>query len=279
MFDFFLKILAEFEEKNVESPLIETLKLFDFLSNGSIQAVSESVLQQSGVDFESITAKRKEQIPYEYIFGRTIFMGLEFQCSPEALIPRKETELLAACAVKQINQKKYPQIIIDMGTGCANIAVAVACNTKNTTILATDLKIETITLARKNIEFHRVSEKVHLFNGDLFSPLPRQYEKCVDMVVCNPPYLPSTTLKNLPKEIIGHEPIEAFDAGAFGIDFFKRLITGAAVFLKSKGILIFEIGKGQEKLVTRLLSKNDSYANIQYFDDGKDIRVISVEKC
>jgi release factor glutamine methyltransferase len=279
LFDYFLQILSAFEEKKVDSPLIETLKLFDFMTKGAIQTVNESVLRQSGVDFESIVAKRKDQIPYEYIFGRTVFMGLEFQCSPEALIPRKETELLASCAIERLNQRKEPQLIIDMGTGCANIAVAIACNTENTTLLATDLKKETTGLARKNIEFHNVSDKIHLFYGDLFSPLPRKYEQCIDMVVCNPPYLPSTTLKNLPKEIIGHEPKEAFDAGAFGIDFFKRLITGAAVFLKPNGILIFEIGKGQEKLVTRLISKNDAYHNIQYYHDGQDIRVISAEKC
>ncbi len=169
-------------------------------------------------------------------------------------------------------------MIVDMGTGCANVAVSIAINTENTVVLASDLKQATINTAQKNVELHNISDRIRLFYGDLFAPIPETYKMNIDMVVCNPPYIPSSSLKNLPKEIIEHEPKEAFDAGAFGINFYKRLIAEACTYLKPNGILIFEIGLGQEKLVTRLINKSKLYKKIEYYDDGQNIRVISMEK-
>lgn len=96
------------------------------------------------------------------------------------------------------------------------------------------------------------------------------------MVVCNPPYIPTGTLKKLSSEIIDHEPIVALDAGPYGIDFYRKLIADAFFFLRPKGILVFEIGAGQEKVATRLFDRNGGYKNIRHFTDksGK-IRILS----
>ena len=95
------------------------------------------------------------------------------------------------------------------------------------------------------------------------------------MIVCNPPYIPTGSLKNMPSLIIENEPKEAFDAGPFGINFYRRLIKNSPLYLKPQGILVFEIGAGQENLVTRILEKSGSYDKIEYYDDGEQIRAIS----
>jgi release factor glutamine methyltransferase len=100
----------------------------------------------------------------------------------------------------------------------------------------------------------------------------------MDMVVCNPPYIPTSSLSKLDPIITEFEPILALDAGVYGIDFFRRLINDALAVLKPRGVLIFEIGEGQEKLVTRLINRNIGYGEIRYYDDGEQIRVIQATK-
>jgi release factor glutamine methyltransferase len=279
MFDDFVKVYEEFKQCKVKNPFIETLRLFDIVTKRALSKMKLSVPGQESIDVSRLAQERKKGTPLEYIIGMAPFMDQMLYCSPNTLIPREETELLANVALKFIIKKQETEkelVIIDMGTGCGNIAVSLALNSDNTIILASDLKTETIAVAQKNVEQFDLQERVFLFNGDLFNPLKDlDYENRVDMVVCNPPYIPTASLEKMASEIIDHEPTEAFDAGYFGIDIFRRLINEAPLFLKPQGILVFEIGAGQEKLVTRLLEKKNGYSGIEYFDDGEQVRVIS----
>jgi release factor glutamine methyltransferase len=169
--------------------------------------------------------------------------------------------------------------IIDMGTGCGNIAVSLAMNAENVKILASDISPAAVELAQVNVDKFKLQQRISLFCGDLFSPFHGSgYEGKIDMVVCNPPYIPTTSLSKLPSEIIDYEPTVALDAGAYGIGFFRRLISDSVTLLKPGGILVFEIGAGQEKLVTRLIQRSKTYGDIGFFDDGEQIRVISTTK-
>jgi release factor glutamine methyltransferase len=262
----------------MEDPLIETLKLLDIFSKRGITE-ADRLITEKRFDPALIADKRKQGVPFEYIVDMAPFMGEFFYCSNDTLIPREETELLAGIAlnfIKEKQQQSHDLKLIDMGTGCGNIAVSLVLNSKNTTALASDLNPETIAVTRKNVTKFNLEERITLYQGDLFEPISgKGYEGDIDIIVCNPPYIPSASLKNMSPEIIGHEPKEAFDAGPFGLDFFRRLLNDAIIFLKPNGILVFEIGAGQEKLVTRLFKKKEEYNNIQYYDDGEQIRVIS----
>ena len=281
MFDDFVKVYDEFKRCKIEDPFIETLRLFDILTKRSLSKMKLSALSPGDIDISRLAQERKKGVPIEYVIGMAPFMGQMLYCSKNALIPREETELLTKVSLDYIKQKQQTEkdlTIIDMGTGCGNIAVSLALNSDNTTILASDLKSETIAVAQKNIDKFNLHKRVFLFHGDLFNPLMGLgYEGGVDIVVCNPPYIPTASLEKMESEIINNEPIEAFNAGHFGIDIFRRLINDAPLFLKSKGILVFEIGEGQEKLVGRLLKKKKDYNNIEYFDDGEKIRVMSAQ--
>ncbi len=98
----------------------------------------------------------------------------------------------------------------------------------------------------------------------------------VDLIVCNPPYIPTSSLSSLAPEIIDYEPIIALDAGVFGLDFFQKLIMMAPSVLRPQGTLVLEIGAGQDALITRLLKRNKQYENISYYrDEVQIVRVIS----
>lgn len=281
MFNNFLKLYDLFKEKNIGNPLGETLKVFNILSNGLIGKIDQSFLGKDQFDPERIVAKREIGMPIEYVLGLGCFFDQTFICEPGALIPRSETELLVQVALNNI--KKLPQEsilnVVDMGTGCGSIAISIALNAKATKLFASDLNTETVAIAKKNIAKFQLEDRITLFQGDLFAPFDGQgLEKKIDMIVCNPPYIPSTSLKKMAAEIIDYEPVEAFNGGSFGIEFYRRLIQNSLTFLKPQGFLAFEIGVGQEKLVSRIFTKNKGYKNLAYFDDGKNVRVISAQK-
>ncbi len=275
----------------MEDPLQETLRLFDVLSAGAIRKADAAGLSQA--ELQRLVTKRKEGAPLEYILGKAVFMGLQLDCAPGALIPREETELLARTALNLIEARQAAAgrdpgglnaasqlTVLDMGTGSGNIAVALAMHSPDINVLASDVSQDAVAIARRQVAKFHLEDRVTVFCGDLYEPLlDADFQGKVDLVVCNPPYLPTSTLANLSKEIADHEPHVAFDAGPYGINIFRRLITGAVDLLKPDGILVFEIGAGQEKLVARLLEGSGQYANIEHHHDAAgQVRVISARR-
>jgi release factor glutamine methyltransferase len=274
-------IFDTFNRNGVENPLMETMRLLDILSEGKIRD-SLSIAGKESIDFDAIARQRQKGVPMEYILGRVIFMGRSFHCTGNTLISTEETSLLVMTAYDLINRRLQAgsgtQTVIEIGTGCGNIAVSLAklCD-ENVRILASDISPDAVEIARRNVRKFNVQEKVSLFCGDLFEPFADYIGK-TDMVISNPPYIPTTSLKKLAREIIDYEPVIALDGGPYGIDFFRKLLNGALTVLKSGGVLVFEIGEGQEKLIGRLFEKNISFKEITHFKYGEHVRVISAVK-
>lgn len=226
--------------------------------------------------------ERKEGMPLEYITGLANFMGRTYFCSQETFIPKQQTAILVKVALdflKKRQERESNQTIIDMATGCGNIAISLAMNLENTDILACDINPAVVEVAQKNVDKFSLQQMVRLFCGDLFSSFKGLgYEEKIDVVVCNPPYIPTGSFRKLSAEIADYEPRPALDGGPFGINFHRRLISDSLSMLKSKGILIFEIGIGQEELVTRLLKGRESYKDVRYHGEGREIRVVSAIK-
>jgi release factor glutamine methyltransferase len=281
MFPGFRRTFEAFRQADVDDPLLETLRLFDVLSHGAIRRVDPEALAPP--ELARLAAGRREGAPLEYLLGKAVFMGLQLECTPAALIPREETELLARTALELIQgrQAEQPRLkVVDMGTGSGNIAVALAVNTRNIDILASDVSPEAVELAGRQVARFGVQDRVTLFCGDLYEPLRAAgHTGQIDVLVCNPPYLPTGTLARLAREIIDHEPVVALDAGPYGINIYRRLITGAGEMLKPDGVLVFEIGAGQEKLVTRLLEGVGIYPTISFRHDGDgQVRVVCADR-
>lgn len=276
------KIFEAFKEAGVEDPFRETLQVIDLMTNGALSVNGGTLPEGVELDVEEIVALRKEGKPLEYILGITPFMGELFHCAPGALIPREETELLTRTCIgiiEKMREGKSEVTVIEMGTGSGNIAVSLALNTEGTRIFASDVSPDAVEVAAKNVQRFAVGDRVSLFCGDLFAPLEGTgLEGTTDLVVCNPPYIPTGSLEKLDAEIRDHEPVVALDAGAYGIDIFRRLIAGSLDFLRPGGVLAFEIGVGQEKLVDRLLGKSGGYTDIVHYDDGENVRVFSAAK-
>ena len=221
-------------------------------------------------------------VPPQYILGRALFMGHTFYCTSDTLVPRPETGLLVQTAYAYIERKKQngspSQTVLEIGTGCGNIAVSLAmlCG-EDVRILASDISGSAVEVARRNVQKYRVDGRVSLFCGDLYEPFC-DHRGGADMVLCNPPYIPTTSLKKMARGIIDHEPLVALDGGPYGLAIFRRLLSGAPTFLKREGVLVFEIGEGQEKLIERLLSTSGAYKEIEFFKYEGKVRVVSAVK-
>jgi release factor glutamine methyltransferase len=229
-----------------------------------------------------MASTEQQGMPLAYIVGKTNFMGRTFSCTPDTFLPTEETKLLIDATLAYILKRESEQnklILIDIGTGCGNLSITLALNSKHTKILATDINPATVEVAKKNVHAFNLQGRISLFSGDLFSPIKGlEYEGNIDVVMCNPPYIPTGSLHKLPPEVRDYEPRIAFDGGPYGIDFYRRLISESLLVLKPGGILLFEIGERQEKLINRLLTKNNGYTDIEcYMADGK-VRAMSATK-
>ena len=187
--------------------------------------------------FERSVARRIEGEPLSYITGYREFYGLDFVVTPDALVPRQETELLVEAVLEYAQScGDHALTIADVGTGSGCIAVALACHLPKATVYATDVSREALGVAAENVRRHGLEGRVHLRHGDLFESLDGR----VDVVVSNPPYLSTGEATDLPPDV-QREPSVALIAGTDGMDVLRRLIVGAREYVKPDGLLAVEI--------------------------------------
>jgi release factor glutamine methyltransferase len=267
------------EQSGIENPLFEALRFFDLQSGGALRSLElpDAILENG--NFAEYLEKRKKGVPWEYIMGKAHFMGRTFFCTTDTLIPTDDTKGLVEAVLTAVRAKEVAAVsdltLIEIGTGCGNIAISIALHTNHIKILASDISPAAVAVAARNVESIGVQNRVTLAHGDLFAPFSgRNLEGSVDFVVCNPPYIPTASLVKLSHEIIDHEPRVALDGGPYGINIFRRLISDALIMLKPGGSLFFEIGERQEKLVERLLEKAGGYRDVEFLKYGKTVRAI-----
>ena len=200
-----------------------------------------------------------------YRKGYVTFMGLELAVAPGALVPRAETELLARAAIDALPPLSFPEPhVIDMCCGAGNLACAIACALPHARVWASDLTEGCVAVARRNVELHRLGERVKIRQGDLFEPFGiERLQGRIDLIVCNPPYISETRLQGERAHLLALEPREAFAAGPYGISIHQRVIRESPAFLRPGGVLLFEVGLGQERQVKALFERSRAFDAIR----------------
>jgi len=229
-----------------------------------------------------LISQRIAGIPLAYLTGRQHFMGLDLFAGREALIPRMETELLgwgALEALQGLAADRDKVVVVDVCTGSGNLALALAFHAPKARVYAADLSREAVALARRNTHYLQLQDRVEFREGDLLAPFDEPgFHGCVDLLVCNPPYISSGKVDTMPHEIIGHEPRLAFDGGPFGIRIVERLIREAPRFLRKGGCLAFEVGLGQGSAFMKRLAGDKRYSRLRPIEDGAGaVRAIVAE--
>jgi release factor glutamine methyltransferase len=207
-------------------------------------------------------------------------MSLDFIVDKHTLIPRQETEILVETILNKIKDRAPSDktiTIVDIGTGCGNIAISLAANLQNAQIYASDISRKTLAVAGTNVRRHRVTDRVHLLHGNLFESFDGHLNKGnVDFVVSNPPYVSEADLNKLEPEIKDHEPLKALVGGKDGLCFYKQIIKEAPEWLKLEGFLILEVGETQAETITKLIEGEGHFENIEITKDLQKIdRIVS----
>ena len=230
--------------------------------------------------FESAVNRRAHREPLQYITGRQEFWGLDFNVTPDVLIPRPETELVVESALKIIRPARREVLVVDLSTGSGCIAVSLAKESDTVRIFATDTSERALAVAKGNARNHNVSDRIRFLEGDLFGPLVElDLQGRVDLIVSNPPYVRSGDVPALQPEVRDFEPQLALTAGPEGTEIQQRISDAAPGFLRQGGSLVMEMGQGQSEPLIGIVNDSCKYKVPEILQDLAGIeRVIIARK-
>jgi release factor glutamine methyltransferase len=203
------------------------------------------------VEYRKLLQRRISGEPLCYITGKRDFFGLEFSVNQFTLIPRHETELLVEEAIRFLKESKMDQSdVLEIGIGSGAVSVALSYHCPSINMDAVDISNKALCIASINIGRYSLQNRIRLLEGDLFNPL--EQDKKYDLIISNPPYIPTGDISSLSKEVQA-EPRLALDGGTDGLSFLRRIIHDSIDYLKPGGCLMLEInGEMHEKKITEL---------------------------
>ncbi len=232
-----------------------------FLTDRNERATSVFLL-----NYEPLVARRERREPVSYILGTREFWGLPFEVGPDVLIPRHETELIVE-EVIAITPKDARPLIVDVGTGSGCIAIVLARELPGARVIATDLSRHALGVARRNAARHGVADRIRFVETSFLDGI----NEAVDIVVSNPPYVPSVAQPALIPEVRDYEPPVAVFAGEDGLDALRSVLIGAASTLAPGGFLVMEFGCGQDDCVVALVKDVEGLDVVKIRHDLQDI--------
>ena len=215
-----------------------------------ILAHPEHVLDpESLAMYQSLVVRRAAGEPLQYITGHQEFYKLDFEVTPDVLIPRPESEAIVEVALELLPKDRASRLA-DVGAGSGCLAISILHELPKTSGIAIDVSPAALKIARSNARRHGVIDRLRLIESDLFAAIAA--EEQFDLIVSNPPYVPDGDLDSLQREV-GYEPRSALAGGADGLSIIRRLLHDAPQHLRSAGHLVFEFGFGQHELLLTLI--------------------------
>ena len=206
--------------------------------------------------YRELVKRRAEGAPVAYLVERKEFYSLRFDVTPAVLIPRPETEYVVLGFLEAAKGLEAPTAV-DVGTGSGCLAVSCTKHHPSARFVAIDVSPEALDVARRNAERHGVADRIEFLEGDLLAPVAGR--PAFDLIVSNPPYIPTGDIEGLEPGVRDFEPRLALDGGADGLDCYRRLVEQAIPLLKPGGRLILEIGEAQDEDVRGLLARRPEY--------------------
>ncbi|MFN2499799.1 MAG: peptide chain release factor N(5)-glutamine methyltransferase [Pyrinomonadaceae bacterium] len=215
--------------------------------------------------------------PLQYIVRRQEFFGLEFEVTPDVLIPRPETELLIEAALARVSPNEA-QFICDVGTGSGCVVITLLHQLPQARGVALDISAAALAVAERNAHRHGVNERLSFLASDCFSALAPGVIPGFDLIVSNPPYVAERAVEGLQREVRDFEPRIALTAGEDGLSVIRRLLIESRDYLKSSGVLAFEMGFDQHDAVNELIAA-EPWKLLEIYDDLQGIpRIVALMK-
>ncbi|MDD4679630.1 MAG: peptide chain release factor N(5)-glutamine methyltransferase [Clostridia bacterium] len=228
--------------------------------------------------FDKLIQRRLKGEPLQYILGCWEFMGLPFKVDMRVLIPRWETECLVDAILKEARRRDSLVHILDLGTGSGAIAVSLAHYLPQAKVTAVDNQKGALEAAKENAELNGAAHRIEFIHGDMFAPLalPGSHNK-FDIIVSNPPYIPTEEIGLLMKEVRDYEPVTALDGGVDGLDYYRQIAGEAGNYLKEDGFVAMEMGAGQSQSIRKIFLESErGWQSFELIQDPAGIDRIAI---
>jgi release factor glutamine methyltransferase len=276
-------------KKQVESPRLQTELLLAHLlklPRMKLYLNFDRALSATETDaLREAVRRRGQREPLQHITGATSFCGHEIMVNRDVLIPRPETELLAELGWTFLQQLARPAgpnglSALDLGTGSGCIAIAIAAKCPAAALVAADISPAALAVARANAVRNQLADRIEFRQGDGFKALaeaparaaPRQF----DLIVSNPPYIPSAEIASLDPEVRDFDPGLALDGGADGLEYYRWLAAGGAAHLKPQGRMMLEFGDGQAEAIKKIMEKENWIVEAVKEDYSQRARILVI---
>jgi len=270
-----------FEQSRIESPRLNIeLILTKVLECKRIDLYMQfdKPLQESELaDIKVFVRQRAEGKPIQYIIGEVEFYNTLIKVNESVLIPRPETEIMVDLLIQDVFKSDidWEPVVLDIGTGSGNIAIALAKQIAKCRLYAFDKSERALETAKKNAELNKVAEKINFFRADIMENWIRKSELEFDYIVSNPPYISYKEKEAVSKEVTDYEPAEALFAGEDGTEYYDRIISYFGNWLKPGGKIFMELGINQAEKVNNML-ETSGFKEINIKNDYHNIpRVIN----
>lgn len=225
----------------------------------------EDITQDAQKEYEIAIQKRAEHIPLQYIIGEQEFMGLRFKVNSNVLIPRQDTETLVEQVLKIV---KPGMKVLDLCTGSGCVLISVLKNAPELTGMGSDISKTALLVAKENAKLHEVDAE--WVRSDLFDNITETF----DVIMANPPYIPTGEILSLMPEVRDFEPENALDGGADGLDFYRKIAGQVKDYLNPGGYVYMEIGYDQGEAVSELM-RNAGFTEVEVIKDlARNDRVV-----
>ncbi len=263
--------VSQLKQMNIESPVL-TAELFlsgilGIDKNKLFLSYDDHLGQTKRDLFDSYISRRLSGEPVAYITGKKGFWDFEVDVDPHVLIPRPDTECIVEEVLKMLSasyEKKHD--ILELGTGSGIITIALAREFPLNSYVASDISPGALALAKKNCEKWCPGSSVSFFGGNMLGPISSVSGK-FDLIVSNPPYIPTEDIESLQQEVKDFEPFKALDGSVDGLSCIGHIIKTAWAYLNESGALFLETGFDQREQVGIIAAESGKYDKIEFFND------------
>ncbi len=276
--DLYLDTRRALKKAGVDSAALEAREIVccashkskeEFVRDGRLYTSSEIETK-----VQSMLQRRLQGEPVAYLVGEWEFFGLPLMITPDVLIPRDDTQVLAEQAISYLNTCSGGVRVLDLCTGSGCVGLAVASQIPECRVVLADLSVAALRVARTNVRMNHLQSRTAVMQADALAPPPSSFDG-FQCIVSNPPYIPSSDIAELDVSVKDYEPHMALDGGSDGLDFYRAIAKEWKHALVPGGKLLFELGIGQADAVLRLM-RSEGFGDLELYEDTQGIsRVIS----
>jgi len=271
--DLYIDVRKRLREKGVEAYQLEARLILAHAAGKTVDALLRELPLYASDKTEEIvnelTERRLADEPVAYLLGEWEFYGLPIVLTKDVLIPRPDTEVLVETAVKALRGRKMDARVLDLCTGSGCVGCAIASELPASRVVLADISTEALAVAKQNVLKNRLNPRVTCVETDALLPPPPVLGS-FELLVCNPPYIPSDEIAGLDKSVKDFEPLSALDGGADGLDFYRAVLPKWKSVVRRGGLMAFEVGEDEAGSVMELMKKN-GLTNVGSVKDTNDV--------